>query len=459
MLVVGAGSAGSILAERLSADPGRTVLVLEAGPPAPAPGVAAVLPIGPDSTLVRRYDTDLTDHPARPARLVRGAVVGGSGAVNGGYFCRAQPADLTGMDLPGWDWPTVAAAFAAIETDRDFATAGHGAAGPIPVARATAWAPATERFVAAARRAGAAWHADLNDDTGAAGVGPVPLNIDDGHRAGPGTAVLAPVAGRANLTVRTGVRALRLRLHRGRAIGVEVAGPAGLTRIDAGRIVLCAGAIESALLLMRSGIGPAAQLAAAGVPVLADLPVGQRCADHPEWLVPAPWPATAGHPVLEAVLHTDDGIEMRPYTSDFATMTGIAPAGAAQLGVALMRPRARGVVELTGADPASPPRIRHHYDAEREDLARLRDAVRFAGEIFGVPTESVEPVWSTSQHLCGSAPMGRDGDPSAVLDPSCRVRGVDGLWVIDGSALPAPPSRGPHATIAALAHRAAAFVV
>ena len=105
-----------------------------------------------------------------------------------------------------------------------------------------------------------------------------------------------------------------------------------------------------------------------------------------------------------------------------------------------------------------PPRIEHRYDSEPADLAALRSGCDMVTEIVGATTELGDPAWSTSQHLCGTAPMGRDGDEHAVVDPHCRVRGVDGLWVIDGSVLPAPLSRGPHETIAMIAHRAAEYL-
>jgi choline dehydrogenase-like flavoprotein len=124
-----------------------------------------------------------------------------------------------------------------------------------------------------------------------------------------------------------------------------------------------------------------------------------------------------------------------------------------------MKPRSRGTVTLSSSDPAVPPRIEHRYDSEPADVQRLREGSELAREITGAATGVGEPAWSTSQHLCGSVPMGRDDDPAAVLDERCRVRGVEGLWVIDGSIMPSVPSRGPHATTVMLAHRAAQFVL
>ena len=110
------------------------------------------------------------------------------------------------------------------------------------------------------------------------------------------------------------------------------------------------------------------------------------------------------------------------------------------------------------ADPSVPPRIEHRYDSEPSDLAALRRGCDLVSDLMGGTTELGEPGWSTSQHLCGTAPMGTDGDQYAVVDPQCRVLGVPGLWVIDGSVLPRIPQRGPHATIAMIGHRGAEFV-
>lgn len=157
-------------------------------------------------------------------------------------------------------------------------------------------------------------------------------------------------------------------------------------------------------------------------------------------------PAEERRPVLEAVLVTPE-LEVRPYTGGFGASTP-------SVGVALTRPRAHGTVSLVSADPADPPRIEHRYDTEPADLA----ALRHGRDLVRAITAADDPVWSTSQHLCGTAPMGAESDPDAVVDPRCRVRGVEGLWVIDGSVLARIPRRGPHATIAMLAHRAAEFV-
>ena len=456
VLIVGAGSAGSVLAERLSADPDCRVTVLEAGPGRTTPAIRALtdpadrLPVEPGSPVARRYRTALTDHPRTAAEIVRGRCVGGSGAINGGYFCRALPADFDEHPVPGWSWAEVQPHYRAIATDLDFPDPRGG--GPIPVRRAGTLHGAAGAFVGAAVAAGLRWLPDLNaaptGPNAPPGVGAVPLNVAGGIRVGPGAAFLEPALGRPNLTVLTDTRATRVRIAAGRAVGVDLTGPDGPGRLDAHRVVLSAGALESAHLLMLSGVGPAGALAALGIRVLADLPVGVRCRDHPEWLLPTGWAPSPGHPVLEAVLVTG-ALEIRPYTTGFG-------AGTTSIGVALMRPRSHGRVSPASADPAVPPSIEHRYDGYPADVAALRRGCQSVAEILGGVTSLGEPSWSTSQHLCGTAPMGTGED--AVVDPQCRVLGVDGLWVVDASVLPGIPGRGPHATVAMLGHRAAEFI-
>jgi choline dehydrogenase len=468
VLIVGAGSAGSVLAERLSADPQCQVTVVEAGPTPSDPRVLAQisdglrLPIGTASSVVRRYPTTLTDEPKRHAQIMRGAVVGGSGAVNGGYFCRGLPTDFDDWGLPGWTWDDVLPHFRAIENDLDFDTPLHGADGPILVRRVSEFDGCTASFVRAAGESGYRWIDDLNGATAhealPTGVGAVPLNINGGTRVGPGGAYLQPAMGRTNLTLLTNTRARRVRIAGDKAVGVECVGPDGAVTLTADRIVLSAGAIGSAHLLMLSGIGPQNALQAAGVPVVADLPVGTACVDHPEWVLPVNWSETHGLPPLEAVLTTED-LEIRPYTAGFGAMVSGKrddPGDHPHIGVALMRPESRGRVALASADPDAAPVIEHHYDGAPADVAKLTAGAELARELVGETAEIGSVSWSTSQHLARTAPMGVDAD--AVVDTQCRVHAVEKLWVVDGSVLPAITSRGPHATIVMVGHRAAEFI-
>jgi predicted dehydrogenase (TIGR03970 family) len=471
VLIVGAGSAGSVLAERLSADSRCRVTVVESGPAPSDPRVSTQisdglrLPIGDASSVVRRYPTTLTDDPKRHAQIMRGAVVGGSGAVNGGYFCRGLPTDFNGWGLAGWTWADVLPHFLAIETDVDFDTALHGAEGPILVRRVSEFDGCTGSFVESTRKAGYRWIDDLNgatlDTPLPTGVGAVPLNINGGTRVGPGGAYLQPAMDRTNLTLLTNTRAGRIRMSGHRAVGVDCVGPDGALDLTADRIVLSAGAIGSAHLLMLSGIGPQKMLRAAGVSLVVDLPVGAATVDHPEWVLPVDWSASHGLPPLEAVLSTGS-LEIRPYTAGFGAMISGRrddPADRPHIGVALMQPESRGRVTLTSADPDIPPIIEHRYDGARADVVELEAGAELARELAGTTAQVGPTSWSTSQHLSCTAPMGRDSDGDAVVDSQCRVRGIEGLFVVDGSVLPAITSRGPHATIVMVGHRAAEFVV
>ena len=472
VLIIGAGSAGSVLAERLSRDAACHVTVVEAGPGPSDPRVRAQitdalrLPIGVASSVVRHYATTLTDAPKRTGHIMRGSVVGGSGAVNGGYFCRALPEDFDRWALPGWSWGEVLPHYRAIETDMDFDGPVHGSDGPILVRRVNEFDGCTASFVNAATETGYPWVPDLNgatpEDPLPPGIGAVPLNINGGIRIGPGGAYLLPAHERPNLTLLATTHVTRIRFEKGRAVGVDGVGAGGAVDLTGDRIVLCAGAIGSAHLLMLSGVGPAEVLASVSIPVIADLPVGMRTSDHPEWVLPVGWTPTHDLPPLEAVLATPNGLEIRPYTRGFGAMVAgaaIDPADRPHMGVALMKPRSRGRVSVVSGDPGVPPMIEHRYDSDPHDVATLSAGAELARELAS-PTTKVGPAtWSTSQHLAGTAPMGTDGDAAAVVDTRCRVRGVEGLWVVDGSILPTITSRGPHATIVMLGHRAAEFVI
>ena len=457
------GSSGSVVAERLSADPQCRVTVVEAGPGPDTSGVAALtgnglqLPIGAGSPVVTRFETVLTDRPARTMSLVRGATVGGSGAVNGGYFCRALPSDLDEWGLDGWAWSDLLPHFRAVETDLDFPDApAHGGRGPIRVRRANEILGTTAHLVESAARAGYPWLDDLNDGSSAAlptGIGLVPSNIVDGVRAGSGAAFLVPATARRNLAVLPGTRAVPGGVRRSaghRRPGVRAGRPAGAHRrpdravrrrdrqrapADALRHRRRADAAPGRRAGRRTRAGRAADRRPSGVGAADGLADG-------------PVPAGPGGPA-EPVDRCRDPALHQAVSSRWGGRRR-RPAGLAAHRVALMKPRARGEVRLVSADAAVPPAIAHHYDSEPEDLATLQLGADTARELASAATHVGDPQWSTSQHLCGTAPMGADGDEAAVLDTRCRVRGVDGLWVIDGSIMPSIPSRGPHATTVAL---------
>lgn len=484
-LIVGGGTAGCVLAARLTEDPAHTVTVLEAGRtwldatefPAPLRD-AARMPIEPDADWLWRYRTVLapgTDAPPVSAELVRGRVLGGSSSVNGSYFGRARATDFAAWDAlaggPGWDFDSALAAYRRSESDRDFGDRpGHGGAGPVPVVRAARPVPVSRAFAAAARTLGLPEREDLNALPGEGpdtGLARVPCNVENGLRIGTATAYLLPAAQRPNLRVLGEAVVSRVIFRRGRAVGVEFRRDGAVETATADQVVLCAGALETAALLLRSGIGPDAGSLPAGVPLVHAAPVGQWFTDHPEIGLDYRLDLAADEPPtvpLEYVLDLDD-IELRPYTVQFTP-------GVRRLGVALMRPHSSGVLRLPAGDPAAPPIVEHRYLSETADRARLLEAAALAEELLaripGVEIRTRVPsaahpranAWlrerlGSSQHLAGTCRMGAARDRRAVVDHGLRVHGVAGLSVVDLSVVPVPLSRGPQASAVMIAERAA----
>ncbi|MEU1984218.1 mycofactocin system GMC family oxidoreductase MftG [Nocardia sp. NPDC019395] len=480
-LIIGGGSAGSVLAARLSEDPGHTVRLVEAGgnrysaadfPPELSD--SAALPVDDQAPWLWRYPVALT--PDRPGRIVRGRGIGGSGSVNGCYFIRAAARDFAAWSREtgstAWDFEAVLPYARSLENDADFGDyAGHSRTGPVPVRRIARPSRLVEEFAATCLDLGFGEVPDWNAMPGGpdTGVGPVPCTIGPPdaagrhHRIGPALSYLLPALSRPNLTVRGDTLVTRLRFDGTRVVGADCVSGGQLETIRADRVVLCAGAIESAALLLRSGIGPADHLAALGIPLVTPAPVGQWVTDHPEIGIEYRHPAPAAGAVpLEYVLEFDD-IEIRPYAVAFAP-------GVHRMGVTLMRPTSSGRLRLAAPDPLVPPLIEEGYLATGSDRARLRAAVGLAGKILdvmsaqwsgGTDEGAISDRWlyerlGTSQHLAGTCRMGGPDDPRAVVDEHCRVHGVEGVSVVDLSVVPVPLSRGPHATVVLLAERATA---
>jgi choline dehydrogenase-like flavoprotein len=529
VVVVGAGTSGAPLAARL-ADAGRRVLVLEAGADHPTP--ADFPPVLRDAA---RMGAAVPGHPANwdltgvltedlTFPVPRGRVVGGSSALNGGYFIRGTPGDFDGWAAAGndlWSYERVLPAFVRLEADREFGDRpGHGSAGPVPVTRAPGGHPLVEALGAAAAELGFPDEPDKNAG-GPPGYGPVPFNVAGGVRVNTAMAYLSPRRGSPRLTVRGGVHVRRVVVEGGRAVGVETAD--GTVR--AAEVVLSAGAVGSPQLLLLSGIGPADELLALGIEVVADVPgVGAGCTDHPDVYVtyrparrlPMPHDMAPLHSVLNT---TADGsaasgdLEVLPWLKPFSrvmvarTSSGVADVlrrpratlralrGASLhrlldtarrrddlfLGVALQREDSRGRLRLASADPGVQPRIEYRYLTEESDRRRLRQGVRLAAELLrttamaplvaertGLPADVladdreldrwVRRHLATAVHLAGTARMGPDSDPGAVVDQHLRVRGLDGLRVVDTSVMPQVTSRGPAATAVMIGERAAELV-
>lgn len=487
VIVVGAGAAGSPLAARLSEDPSRQVLLVEAGDtsgefPADlldAGRMTGAMPGHPDNWS---FLANLT--PELPYSVVRGKILGGSTTLNGTYFIRARAADFARWGLPDWTYEKVLPYYRKLETDLTYgATDVHGGDGPMPVYRSLTPHPVTEAFYAACAELGYASEPDKNDQ-GEPGYGPLPVNALDGKRINTGLAYIAPARGRPNLTIAGRTLARRVVFDGTRAVAIEAIQGGKTTLLHAPEIILAAGAIKSPHLLALSGIGPGDELKAAGIEVVCDLPgVGKEFSDHPDVMLTwRPRRRVASHDLFESVLNFDD-LEILPALKPLSRALGTSSAAAHRNDlfwtIAVQRPDSRGSITIVSPDPQVNPRIDYHYLSAASDLSRMRAVVRAAAEIlrsrafrpwFAELSELPEDTlrddrslndWlrshlATAIHACGTCRMGPDRDPMAVTDQYGRVYGVTGLRVADTSVLPTVPSRGPAATAVMLGERFAA---
>jgi choline dehydrogenase-like flavoprotein len=429
--------------------------------------------------------------PGVPYLAVRGRFLGGSTAVNGGYFVRARRADFARWSAaagdPAWSYERVLPFLRRLETDLDHgAGPEHGGDGPVPVRRTGLGHPAAAAFQAAARELG---HPDEPDKNAQdpPGFGPVPCNTVDGRRINTGIAyLLGASAGRPNLTVVGDCSVRSVVVGGGRASGVVVDHDGRRTVLEAGEIVLSAGSLATPHLLHLSGIGPAADLERAGITVVHDLPaVGARLSDHPqvavEWTPRRPMEAPSGS-WLGGALHVSSSaggdagdLEILQSLVPIAGLvagTAHVPGAPLPFLVSVQTPRAGGTLRTVSPDAEVPPRIDYGYLRTGGDRRRMREAVRAAaaitaadafGEVGGGLADPVPlgddrrlDAWirariGTSQHTCGTAPMGRSGAVVALGG----VHGLAGLRLADTSILPAAPLRGPAATAVLIGELAA----
>ncbi|WP_146341665.1 FAD-dependent oxidoreductase [Nesterenkonia sp. NBAIMH1] len=526
VVVVGGGASGCALAARLSENPDMSVLLIEAGP-VPGAGETHTGDTQPASSLQSAGSGhDLNwDYPSslfegREWKVARGRALGGSMAINGGYFVRAHPGDFAEWaaasgDDPrhsSWSYPNALPILRALETDLDYPDSTlHGRTGPMKIARAWtqspregASGPLDDCFLAAALSGGAVWEADKNAG-GIPGIGPVPMNSIGGVRLHPGMQYAAPARERPNLEVRGSSRALRLRLHGRRVVGVDVSAAAhggiaaGVESIDCGEVVLTAGAIATPQLLLLSGIGPAEQLHRHGVSVRADLPgVGQGVSEHPDVSLPLvvrpgveqtdaaaaftlSWNFSAGtrrdgapgggtRQAAEPRSAERGDIELLLTSVPHSRLFGIETELARRtysLMVGLQRPESRGLISLRSNSPFTPPSIDYRFLTAEEDLERLRVGMRTAVDVLDAEPVRALLADSAGEHLgavmddkatwqrwlrahiglrfhtCGSARMGPASRADSVTDSAGVVHGVEGLRVADLSLLPSAPSRGP----------------
>jgi choline dehydrogenase len=516
-IVVGAGSAGCVLASRLSEEPGVRVLLLEAGPADDRREVSIPAAFGKlfKTDVDWAYETEPQKHLGnRRLFWPRGRMLGGSSSMNAMVWARGNAADYDewrALGNPGWGWDDVLPLFRRMERCERGPADHRGCAGPVHVNDLRDPNPATRAFVEAACQAGIPRSADINGP-GQEGVDFTQVTQRRGSRWSAADAYLRPARRRHNLTVLTGAHATRILMEGLRAAGVEYR-LGGRTEEARARleVVVAAGSVNTPHLLMLSGIGPAAALRQAGVAPFHDLPgVGANLQDHllaglivrcplPVSLVAAESRAnllrylvmrrgmlTSNVAEALAFLRSGPGLPAPDHELIFAPVPYIdhglvrPPGHGLSIGVVLLRPASRGRIRLRSADPLEPPAIEPNYlsDAAGHDIVVMRAGMRTAVRIFGMPAlrpfvgDCLEPARlpetdeeldehlreqaETLYHPVGTCRMG--SGPDAVVDAQLRVHGIGGLRVADASIMPVIVRGHTHAATLMIGEKAAALM-
>ena len=507
-IIVGGGAAGSVLAARLSADPGRRVLLLEAGPADDDPRIAP--PHGLFGGLLRgeldwSYDTvPQMQLGGRSVPISAGRVLRGGGSINYQAWYRGHPLDYDGWaahGMNGWSWEEVLPAFRRSEDHELGASRVHGTGGPIPVTTAKDVSPLSLAFIAAGVEYGLPLNRDFNGEQ-LDGVGLLYSNVRDGERYSAARAYLRPALERRNLVVRTRAFVHRILLDGVSATGVEYADEAGRSfSASADSVILSAGAVRTPQLLMLSGIGPADHLRERGIEVTAHLPgVGIGLQDHPSALIG--WPVVRGATWRDALsdenkalyaeerrgalasigqagafLRCGDGveapdIELTPMLID---LLGNSVPGFSCL-VTLLTPESRGRVHLASSDPEAAPVIDAGYLETSTDRSVVVEGVRRTLELCDGPImraligpasyptstddaallQSVRASVISTNHPVGTCRAGVDD--ASVVDPALRVHGVTGLRVVDASIMATIPRGNTHAPAVMIGEHAAELI-